>query len=145
MNQYQYSVIKKMKGTVTPEQYAAARDALDRLAEERARIILSRADAERGLSLLREWLAAGAGAQWLAHEAVVVRARDADLAMAMWMEWQWRRAKNKLKAAKQQPARSAPAASAPKPTPKLTTRPSAKPQPAPTARSFAPGGLVWRP
>jgi len=54
---------------ITREQYAEARNALAELVRERAQVL------PRGLEALREWLVAGTGERWLAHERVIQHAR----------------------------------------------------------------------
>lgn len=154
--------------TVTYEQYVAARDALAVLADERAAIVkrvidpTHGLDPERCLALLREWLSAGHGEQWLRHEAIIQRARQ-DLGLAMLWEILWRRARGKATwksikqvkkeaAVKQQQTAAAPVAAkvvvsantktAP---PSEKSRPTGAQRPAPApARSFSPG-QAWRP
>src|SRR3989442_3465677 len=86
--------------TITHDEYASARNALDTLVRERAVIL------PRGLDELREWLAAGAGERWRQHEGVVQQARLEDQALSMWWEYEWRRERERRpRAEKKAPGR----------------------------------------
>lgn len=91
------------------EDYSRAREALDRLVQERAAVL------PRGLDALRRWLAAGAGERWLHYEAVVTQAREQDLALAMWWESEWRRERNQRRRSAKMARRRPEPPPAPKP------------------------------
>src|SRR2546426_8676047 len=81
--------------TITHDEYASARNALDTLVRERAVIL------PRGLDELREWLAAGAGERWRQHEEVVQQARLEDQALSMWWGYEWRRERKRRQRAEE--------------------------------------------
>ena len=127
--------------TITYDEYACARNALDTLVRERAAIL------PRGLDVLRDWLAAGAGERWRQLEDVVHQARVEDLALSMWWEHEWRRDRKRRQRAEDKARRRAePISPGPleKPRPGGAPR-SAPPRPTPPARSFSPSGPAWRP
>src|SRR2546426_4557611 len=108
--------------TITHDEYASARNALDTLVRERAVIL------PRGLDELREWLAAGAGERWRQHEEVVQQARLEDQALSMWWEYEWRRERKRRQRAEKK-ARAEGGMEIPAPLEK--SRPGGAPRPAP--------------
>jgi len=138
--------------TITRDDYLKARNALETLVRERARIL------PLGLEALREWLATGAGERWRQHEAVVQQARDEDLALGMIWEFEWRREKRRERKAEERARRkteATPIAQCSSGTtggnieiaaPAVIGSPEGKQGPAVSQqRSFSPTGPVWRP
>lgn len=112
--------------SVTKDEYFAARDALQKLVEERTRLF-------RGgihLDEFRRWLGNGVGTRWAALEGVIQRARALDLPLAMWWEEEWRGRRHAGWMAEQKARKRAKQGSA---APLVTAGP----------RRFEPG-LAWR-
>src|SRR3989441_1199953 len=109
--------------TITHDEYASARNALDTLVRERAVIL------PRGLDELREWLAAGAGERWRQHEEVVQQARLEDQALSMWWEYEWRRERKRRQRAEKKARAAEGSMAIPAPLEKLC--PGGVPRPAP--------------